>query len=207
MEVHDKKRSSGQTGEGLLIQLRRGTSTLHRQLESLPRLQRVFAEDYTIPEYIALLRTFYAVFQPLEAGLSGSAQTLAGALGYRPRCIDLESDLAALAAGLPNAVRSVPRATTPSAAAQVGCLYVLEGSRLGGELIARQLAGTLGLSPDRGMRFFAGSPGTNGPNWHQFCHKVESLCGSSPAREAAVTAAAATFTLFYEELSYDCPVD
>ncbi|MDZ7735241.1 MAG: biliverdin-producing heme oxygenase [Gammaproteobacteria bacterium] len=189
-----------------MIQLRRGTSALHRQLESLPGLQRVFAQDYRMPEYIALLRALYSVFRPLEADLLDSAPMVAGDLGYRPRCTDLESDLVALAADLPVVDRGVPRASTRSAAAQVGCLYVLEGSRLGGKVIARQLASTLSLSPDRGMRFFAGSPGANGPDWLQFCRRAESLCGSPPARKAAVVAAAATFTLFYEQLSYECPV-
>lgn len=202
-EVHDNKHLSvGASGE-LLTQLRRGTSAQHRQLESLPRLRRLFAEDYRISEYIALLQALYSVFRPLEANLLNSVPAVAGDLGYRPRCSDLESDLVDLAGDLPVVDGGVPRVPLHSASAQVGCLYVLEGSRLGGRLIARQLAGMPGLSPDRGMRFFAGSPGANLPDWHQFCRRAESLCDSSPARKAAVAAAAATFTMFHEQLSHE----
>jgi heme oxygenase len=42
------------------------------------------------------------------------------------------------------------------AEAALGALYVIEGSGLGGRVIARHLAENLGLTPDTGGRFYGG---------------------------------------------------
>ncbi|MEX2517133.1 MAG: hypothetical protein WD572_09550 [Gammaproteobacteria bacterium] len=52
-------------GNAALIQLRSGTRAQHTRLESVPALQRLFAADYTIPEYKNLLQAFLSVFRPL----------------------------------------------------------------------------------------------------------------------------------------------
>ncbi|MCS3902593.1 heme oxygenase [Methylohalomonas lacus] len=184
----------------LLAQLRVATREQHARLESLPALRRLFADDYTVAEYSRLLQSFFSLFSPLEAAVQATGRKTAASLGYELRSEDLAADLKILAAKT-GADTAVPSALTGSRAAETGCLYVLAGSRLGGKVIARQLAGSLGLTADSGIRFFAGSSGNEGHNWAQFCHRAELSCDTPPAREAAVSAAAATFDLFYQQLA------
>lgn len=186
----------------LLAQLRAATREQHARLESLPALRRLFDHDYSIAEYIHLLQSFFSIFAPLEAAVTATGRKTAAGLGYEFRTEDLAADLNTFAAGAVVEI-SVPSILTCSRAAETGCLYVLEGSRLGGQVIARQLATSLGLTVDGGMRFFAGSTESMGYNWAQFCHCAELSCNDPAAREAAVSAAAATFDLFYNQLAYE----
>jgi len=186
----------------LLAQLRLATRERHARLESLPALRRLFARDYTLAEYSRLLQAFFPLFSSLEAAITATGRKTAACLGYAMRSGDLAADLNTLAAGSVGDT-PVPSILTSSRPAEIGCLYVLEGSRLGGKAIARQLTSSLGLTKDNGMRFFAGSSGNEEHYWTQFCRRAERFCDAPPAREAAVTAAAATFDLFYEQLAYE----
>jgi heme oxygenase len=60
----------------------------------------------------------------------------AGETGFRPRAPLLAQDLVALGVKMP---ALLPLAPPTSAAAKAGMLYVIEGSRLGGGLLARQV--------------------------------------------------------------------
>lgn len=184
----------------LLAQLRVATRKQHARLESLPALRRLFAHDYSVAEYIRLLQSFFSIFGSLEAAVTATGRKTAACLGYELRREDLAADLETLGAESV-ADTPVPSVLTGSRAAETGCLYVLEGSRLGGKVIARQLASSLGLTADSGMRFFAGPAGNEGHSWAQFCRRAELSCDDPSARETAVSAAAATFDLFYQQLA------
>ena len=60
----------------------------------------------------------------------------------------------------------MPDLATP--AAIVGALYVIEGSTLGGKVIARQLAAHLGLNAAKGARFFHGHGAATEAHWGEF---------------------------------------
>ncbi|MEX2517132.1 MAG: biliverdin-producing heme oxygenase [Gammaproteobacteria bacterium] len=98
---------------------------------------------------------------------------------------------------------SVPASLTASPVAEAGCLYVLEGSRLGGRVIARQLTHTLNLSADNGLCFFTGAAAARDDNWKRFCHRIELFCSTPAARQLAVTSASLTFELFSAQLAHE----
>ena len=70
----------------------------------------------------------------------------------------------------------------------LGALYVLEGSTLGGQVIARQLAAA-GIA---GRTFFAGRAERTGPLWKQFGQLLEAAAASEDA-DAIVASAILTF--------------
>ncbi len=50
-----------------------------------------------------------------------------------------------------------------------GCLYVLEGATLGGQIVARHLQASLGLTSKTGASYFSGYGVQTGPQWKAFC--------------------------------------
>ena len=81
--------------------------------------------------YCAFLTAHARSLPAVEAALHAAGET-----GFRPRTPLLAQDLAALDRRMP---AMLPLAPTMSAAARAGMLYVIEGSRLGGGLLARQV--------------------------------------------------------------------
>jgi heme oxygenase (biliverdin-IX-beta and delta-forming) len=81
-------------------------------------------------------------------------------------------------------------------AAALGSMYVMEGSALGGQLIARALAERLGIRADTGASYFHGWGAHTGRQWKAFRELAEQRLGG-PAqaadRVAAGVAACATF--------------
>ena len=70
----------------------------------------------------------------------------------------------------------------------LGAMYVLEGSTLGGQVIARQLAAA-GIA---GRTFFTGRAERTGPLWKQFCQLLEAAAGTEDP-DAIVASAILTF--------------
>jgi heme oxygenase len=82
----------------------------------------------------------------------------------------------------------------PGLAAVFGSLYVLEGSALGGQVIARSARTSLGLHPDNGAAYFNGLGTHTGARWTEFRRSLEEQVGTEPlARRQACTAACQTF--------------
>lgn len=81
-----------------------------------------------------------------------------------------------------------------SVAATFGSIYVLEGSALGGQVIARMARATLGLDADNGAAYFKGIDRDIAANWTTFQVLLEDQVGIEPAaHQAACDAATQTF--------------
>jgi heme oxygenase len=90
---------------------------------------------------------------------------------------------------LPSAqARSEDALASPRA---VGALYVIEGSTLGGQLVARELATRFGWDREEGLAFYRGYGAETGLRWREFCAFLERWDeGQDPsARAAAVQGA------------------
>lgn len=151
----------------------------------------------TLSGYTAVLAALVGLYRPLEAGIAGIG---AESLGGGPRTALLEDDLVYLGM-TPQTVKALPacptlpRLTTLADAA--GCVYVLEGATLGGQVLSRHLARHLGIAPDRGGRFLHGHGAETGPRWRAFVGRLD-LVGRRPDVPAArvVAAAVGTFAAF-----------
>ena len=189
----------------LLQQLRDETRPLHDELEARldlldPHLSRA--------RYAAILHAFYGFYAPVERAVP--------AYGDEPsRWIDgsdrrkarwLAADLSALGAAAAN---ELPRCgALPDLAsedAQLGCMYVLEGSTLGGQhvvrhLAARAAAGGADGGPPWPRRFFASYGSDVGPMWRGFCRRLEGRGEphDGDGRRRVIDAARQTFGRFHD---------
>ncbi|MCB4821396.1 biliverdin-producing heme oxygenase [Roseicella aerolata] len=183
--------------------LRQATEAIHARLHALPALQAL-AEGWISREgYVDLLRRKLGFHLAVEAALA-AAPSLAPwgiALAERRRAPLIEADLAALGAA-PVPLAAAPLPVLDTAARALGCLYVTEGSTLGGRQLARALDGLLPPG-EAGRRFLLGHGPRHGAMWRDCCAALE-RCGAEPARRAEMlAAAAATFCAF--EASFSRP--
>lgn len=124
-------------------------------------------------DYRALIEGFFGYYAPLEARLGASPvwAELAFDFAARRKVPRLEKDLVALGltAGeltrLPRCAKLPELDTLPQV---LGCLYVIEGATLGGQVITRHLLATHGITPETGGAFFAGYGAETGPQWQAF---------------------------------------
>lgn len=175
--------------KSILVQLREGTTDLHESLESgLP----LGSMDLNRERYIQVLqgfRGFFASWEPVAQRAAPPA--LVDFVTHRARTALLDRDLAALSSSPDGAVAlNLPDlSTTPRL---LGSMYVLEGSRLGGQSLVRGLEARLGLTPQHGLAFFTGFGPQTGSQWKAFCALLEEQVSPVDAPHA-VAAARATF--------------
>jgi heme oxygenase len=90
--------------------------------------------------------------------------------------------------------RAVSEIELSSAASAFGSIYVLEGSALGGQVIARVARTMLGLDADNGAAYFNGRDRHTAVHWKAFQVLLEEQVGVEPtARQEACAAARHTF--------------
>lgn len=186
----------------LLPSLKAGTQHEHQRLEE--RLD-LFNRVTDLTSYRGLLEAFFTLYTPLEEALVGAADW--NDLGWdfegSRKTAWLAQDLLNLGAeparldALPRCQR-LPPLSSPSHA--VGCLYVLEGSTLGGQLISRRFSSTLGTTPVHGGRFFAGYGEETMTHWRAFGAWVRSV-EDQLDETAAIMAAKAAFVSFDQWLN------
>ena len=120
-------------------------------------------------------------------------------LPLRPRTALIENDLLSLGLSrreiddLPRCA-DLPRLSCPEELA--GCLYVLEGACLGGQVIAPALRERLGVAKDSGASFFIGDAEGTSARWRFFLAGLEGLARASSATAEIVASARATFLAF-----------
>lgn len=111
----------------------------------------------------------------------------------------IKTDLAHIEKATPNAsalpiCHDLPEITDASQA--LGYLYVMEGSTLGGKVIARLLEETLGINQQNGAAFFYGYGPETGAKWKAFREALVSYAESSGEEERIIAAANQTFLKF-----------
>jgi len=177
--------------------LKRATADLHRRLETAVGL---LESELTIDRYRRVLETFFGFYAPIEAALAHAASA-APPLGLplRTRAALLETDLLSLGlsrreiADLPRCA-DLPRLSCPEQVA--GCLYVLEGACLGGQMIAPALRERLGVTKNSGAAFFTGDGEGTRDRWGLFVAWLEGVARAGSATDDIVASARATFLAF-----------
>jgi len=177
--------------------LREATRPSHEQVEGSTGLTR---PDVMLADYITFLRAWRAVLAVAEPGILAQAHALPSDLAVGERCRKASlaaRDLAELGAR-ETAVPTELRVATPHRA--LGCLYVLEGSTLGAQVLLRDLRARLGLA-DRCTNLLRAYGDQVGPRWHSFVDILSRELDSGCAIEHAVIAAACdTFTAVDEAM-------
>jgi len=194
------KEQVGHADQPLLQYLRQATYSSHHQIEQNTRLARLLQPNLTLVNYQEVLARMLGFLEPLEQAIDASpeASRIYAGLGKRSKTPWLIQDLLSLGHSV-QSIADIPRATpqelpaVTSLAKSAGVLYVLEGSTLGGQLISRHLNHNLGLTSDRGGRFYAGYGAENGRMWGQFRHWLNSLSLEESQVHQAARAAVRTF--------------
>lgn len=181
--------------ESVLEQIRHATRERHATLDAGLDLR---AETLTRERYAEVLRCMAAVLLPLEERLHAVEGLRAWLpdLPRRRKSHRLTADLAAVGDARAVEPAAVPELRDVSEA--MGCAYVLEGSTLGGAVLARTLGPTLGLTPEHGMSFWTAYGTEVGAMWRHFTAALEAWSREAAAaqRERAVEGAARTFDAF-----------
>ncbi|MFW8634829.1 biliverdin-producing heme oxygenase [Cribrihabitans pelagius] len=169
----------------LRMALRSGTRDRHEALDRL-----VSRWDLGSPGgYRDFLHMQAAALLPLEAWLEDrGAEALPPDWPQRRRSQALRADLAALALPVP---RPAEVAIAPCRAAVAGVLYVLEGSRLGGRLLHRQVEAGAGKMPQSFLEH-----GNGQPLWQGFLSWLKAQNLPSEEHRAAISAARGVFGLY-----------
>jgi len=156
--------------ENALAELRLTTRADHDRIDHLLRL----AEPMPLERYAAILSGFDAFLRVWEPRVHAALpERLQGWFRARRRGGFASADVEWLrcVAGIePWAGSACQAATIPlgELAEVLGSLYVIEGSALGGRVIAPQLKRTLGLDQGRGASYFHGFGGETGVMWSNF---------------------------------------
>ena len=173
--------------------LRDATRSLHDRVEAAVDLP---SRAGNVDAYAGLLRAMLGLFAPIEDRLTSLpwGQTDLDIARHR-RADLLRADLRALGDD-PTRVRSCPNVPSPETlAAGFGSLYVLEGSALGGQIIAREAAASLGLGPET-TRFFRSEGRDVGRTWRAFGAALDAYVTTPDRLDEATQAAAQTFEAF-----------
>ena len=158
------------SSENALAELRLTTRAEHDRIDHVLRL----SEPMPLERYAAILSGFDAFLRVWEPRVHAALpERLQGWFRARRRGGFASADVEWLrsVAGIePWAVNANQAATVPlgDLAEVLGSLYVIEGSALGGRVIAPQLKRTLGLAQGRGASYFHGFGGETGVMWSNF---------------------------------------
>lgn len=182
----------------LLERLKRETRSAHDRIEKALDLDRRIA---TREAYTNLLIRFYGFHSAWE---NAAAVIASDRCFFESRCKArlLVKDLEALGVPRQDVIRLPqcdPLMPLPSPTAVLGSMYVVEGSTLGGAIIAREVELKLGFGPETGCAYFKSYGRDIAVMWKQFGMKL--MEASSPeADDMIVGTAQKTFDVMHDWL-------
>lgn len=173
----------------IMQKLKESTRQQHEHVEGTVD---VMSQLFSLEDYKRLIGKFWAFYAAFEPTLPYADLKAAG-LDYdeRRKLKWLEADAKVLGLDGPDAFCDLPDVSTLPKA--FGSLYVVEGSTLGGAVIARHLKDQLGLTPENGGSFYASYGAEIGPKWKQFGEAVTAFAEGGKDDDEIVASAVKTF--------------
>lgn len=177
----------------VLSRLRTETRDLHNDIEQTLDLMD---DKLTYAGYVNRLKQFYGFYRPIEEKILDASSPLAQWIELSPRRKSalLEVDLYSLsnrrAVDLPICEKLPP---LKGIADYFGCMYVLEGASLGGQIISRHIQKKIGVTRIHGGRFFNGYGDRTGAMWQEFRSAISDFSLATNDDDAVVASARATF--------------
>lgn len=171
---------------GLHAQLRLATTACHHVLESHPLLSCLLGNQPSRRQYGNTLAALHGIYAQAEAVVLQYLQNNPHLFDYAShrKLWALEADLAAL--GRLPVPMNMNFPTLETSGALFGTLYVLEGSTLGGQFIARKLLQH--VSPAFPLQFYTLYGDKTQQRWREFLQCANERC---PVKEYDAAAAAA----------------
>lgn len=184
----------------IMMKLKEATKPQHDSLENAVDILRTAS---TLEGYANLLRGFYSFHASIEDSLSHlDWQKLNFDYDSRRKKHLLAKDLEILGIDVDKLSGWQDLPAVAEAPQAVGCLYVLEGSTLGGQIISRHLAKQLALNPENGAAFFNSYGERVGEMWKAFCLFATNYAAAAQKDEEIVSTACQTFSSFEKCLKH-----
>lgn len=190
-------------GVDLPERLRRETAACHREVEAAADIAVTVR---TRADYVELLLRFHALHDGLEELMaaevwaSGWADVGVRIDDYR-RTDQLGADLDALGGVTP--ARPISRPSFATFSEVLGCLYVLEGSALGGRVVAGIVRAAVGEVP---VAFLTGIGRPQAAPWAGVRRALRRFDDQGGDGDGVLTGARATFAVFGDHLNRDLPL-
>jgi heme oxygenase len=152
-------------------------------------------EGLTVAEYVLCLKRLHGVVSAWEEyAVQHAPYWLAETVAARGRRQMLEDDLAWFGVVEYESGRAL-MPVFPGDGGFLGAMYVMEGSTLGGQLIARHLKRVLGLEEGRGDTYFRGHGDRTGLMWKEFCQILRTRVADEET-DGTIEAAKEMFQVF-----------
>lgn len=174
----------------ILDKLRNATHTLHKEVEKDNLAGLIISHKITLQQYKTLLYQNYVAYKFTEVEI---AEHLEGYSGTKHK--QLEKDLGYLQVD-PSGSNSFPKSfSCKSRAEALGAAYVVEGSALGGMMIAKEMAHCKDLQHIDTHHFFNGNR-DNIKGWRKFCSLLKKENLGPAGEQEAIDKACETFQFF-----------
>ncbi|MCF2486590.1 biliverdin-producing heme oxygenase [Dyadobacter sp. CY347] len=182
--------------ESFIQSLRKQTAVSHKKLEENYLSKMILDEKVSLPDYQNYLSAMYGVTLGCEDFVFSSLKDIIPNLDARKRSHLIEQDL--LATGFSRAqIEALPvyRFAFASVAENLGAMYVLEGSTLGGRILYKHIHKTLGLTPESGCAYFWGYGEDTGMMWKSFVSSFTQFAQETGQSTEIIQGAVNTFTI------------
>lgn len=176
--------------------LRTQTYPQHKALEAQPHFARIMNPQVSLNDYKALLTLLYQFHAQAEPALNDALKNKPSSNILRPRLELLASDLKSQ--DLPIPCTASFKLDLNDEASALGAVYVIEGSALGGQIIARHLQSTLQEKVSRSLTFYNTLGRDIGPHWQKVIRQLRGHLTTEQTRKSAVEGACAVFDRLLE---------
>ena len=187
------------TSQSFLEKLKAATATAHTRLEELPISKSLMSPDTTIEQYRLYLELMSRVIYDVEHSLFPEMTDLLPDIDQRRKSGLIADDLEVLDSR--NVHTELPLQAagykyTPAFA--MGIMYVIEGSTLGGRVIAKNIKKVLMLDETRGAKYFNGYGDQTGPLWKSFQETLSNYEAANNSGEDIIAGAEFAFNIIYQ---------
>ncbi len=186
----------------LLEALKNHTATIHKEVEQKNLAKYIMDHTITKNQYQQLLQQNYQIYYVIETYLNSNSKklppTTQGLINF-DKSTALRNDLELISAEIPEpSLTNIELGTNPMEL--LGAMYVIEGSMLGGMLIAKNLKKCKELEPLKKAYFFSGKSNQSVQRWKNFCQLLSALTLDQDDITRATDAAKKTFDIFNRTL-------
>lgn len=181
----------------ILEALKKETAQLHEEVEQENLARFIMDGSINQEQYDTLLRQNFMVYKGVEDFVNSRYEKLPDVLksfaGFK-KTNRLAQDIMAISnVPLPTALKAVGPRDTCSI---IGKLYVIEGSMVGGMMMAKRLKDCHHLDHIEQHHFYNDDASANASRWRNFKEAVGELSFSEKEIDKAVISAKKTFALF-----------
>ena len=179
-----------------MLRLKEETAQAHKETEAHSRGGEIMSGTLDLDGYIDILQKNYQLHQHFEDALrniEGLNELFKGGIGERWRTASLIADLRLLGQE-PMAYPDSQELARPGNLRQaLGCMYVLEGSTLGGAVILKKLQRIPSISEHQAFGFYGFYGPALGKKWQEFGDILTNFATNREAQDEVVAFASATF--------------